>query len=444
MARDVQTYFHAVSDQLVGLLQKDEVLLGNFSAEESDFVRLNKNQVRQAGHVVQRAIGLELIRGRRHAAAAITLAGDLELDRPRLEQTVRELRDRLASLPEDPHLLWSTEVRSSEKVGQRALPPVEDALGEIRRAGEGKDLVGIYAAGGIHRGFMSSLGQRNWYSTWSFNFDWTFYHQKDKAVKEGYAGFRWDPAAFQRKVKLAGDKLGVLGRKARKIDRGQYRVYLSPVAVNELVHMMSWGGFGLKDHKTKQTPLLKMIEEGARLAPGVTLRENTAEGTAPNFQEQGFIRPDHVDLILGGAYKDCLVSPRSSKEYGVPTNGASAREAPLSVDMAAGQLAQDQALAELGTGVWVGNLWYLNFSDRSSCRTTGMTRFATFWVEKGEIVAPLDVMRFDETIYRVLGSNLRGLTREREMLLDAQTYEGRSTTSAHLPGALVEDFTFTL
>lgn len=40
-------------------------------------------------------------------------------------------------------------------------------------------------------------------------------------------------------------------------------------------------------------------------------------------------------------------------------------------------------------------LWYLNFSDRPGGRITGMTRFASFWVEDGRIVAPLNVMRFD-------------------------------------------------
>jgi predicted Zn-dependent protease len=73
-----------------------------------------------------------------------------------------------------------------------------------------------------------------------------------------------------------------------------------------------------------------------------------------------------------------------------------------------------------------------------------MTRFATFWVEDGEIQAPLNVMRFDETLYRVLGENLVGLTAERELILDPNTYHGRSTDSARVPGALVEDFTFTL
>ena len=75
---------------------------------------------------------------------------------------------------------------------------------------------------------------------------------------------------------------------------------------------------------------------------------------------------------------------------------------------------------------------------------TGMTRFATFWVEDGEIKAPLNVMRFDETAYRMLGENLVDLTAEREMILDAGTYFQRSTTSGNLPGALVDDFTFTL
>jgi hypothetical protein len=53
-------------------------------------------------------------------------------------------------------------------------------------------------------------------------------------------------------------------------------------------------------------------------------------------------------------------------------------------------------------------------------------------------------MRFDETIYRMLGENLEGLTKERDLLLDSSTYGARSTSSNRMPGALVKDFTFTL
>jgi predicted Zn-dependent protease len=75
---------------------------------------------------------------------------------------------------------------------------------------------------------------------------------------------------------------------------------------------------------------------------------------------------------------------------------------------------------------------------------TGMTRFATFWVERGAIVAPVDVMRFDDTLFRMLGTNLEALTREREMLLEANTYGERVLASATLPGALLRELNFTL
>ncbi len=440
----MQTYFNQLADAITSQLTGDEVMTCSFHAEDSDFVRFNKSEVRQAGSVQQRELELDLISGQRHCAGSVTLSGDLEEDLGRAKRLLADLRDKRSHLPEDPYLLYATDVQSSEFVKEATLPEKEAAIADIRKAGEGRDLVGIYAAGGVHTGFANSLGQRNWHSSTSYNFDWSFYHSGDKAVKSSYAGFAWDPAAFERKVDWASQQLQVLHHKPHTVEPGRYRVYLTPAALYEIVGMLCWGGFGLKSHRTKQTPLLKMVAEGARLNDDLTLLENTREGAAPNFQEAGFIRPDQVPLIEGGAYKDCLVSPRSAKEYGVATNGATAAETPESVDIAAGALPQEKVLSQLDTGVYVGNLWYLNWSDRSACRTTGMTRFATFWVEGGEIKAPLNVMRFDETAYRMLGDNLVGFTQERELILDPDTYFRRKTTSGRLPGALVEDFTFTL
>lgn len=440
----LQEYFHSITAAVEALLRPEERYTLNFSAEDSDFVRFNRNQIRQAGRVVQRAATLDLIEGRRHVAGSITLSGELASDRARLQTLVRDLRERRAVVPEDPFLLVADNAPSAERIGPNRLPNGRDAVTEIRRAGEGRDLVGIYAAGGIHAGYTSFTGQRNWYSTFSYNFDWSFYHRADKAVKASYAGFEWRPEEFDRKVRWAADQFDVLKHPARTIPPGRYRVYLAPAALGDLVGILNWGGFGLKAHRTRQTPLLKLAAGEARLNPAVTLWENTREGIAPNFQEAGFPRPDRVPLIEGGAYRECLVSPRSAREYGVSTNGASGAEMAQSLDLEPGTLPADRVLQELGTGLLINNLWYLNYSDRSACRTTGMTRFATFWVEGGRIVAPLNVMRFDETIYRVLGEQLAGLTRERELILDSGTYGGRSVESARLPGALVEDFTFTL
>jgi predicted Zn-dependent protease len=441
----MQEYCYRLADHLTSLLQGEERYTCTFDAEDSDFVRFNRSALRQAGTVVQRSVSVNLISGQRHTHGSVSLSGDWDEDSSHVTTLLGNLRAQLPYLPEDPHLLYATDVRSSEHHGENRLPEDTGAIvASILEAGRGKDLVGIYAAGGIHNGFANSFGQRNWFSSYSYNFDWSFYHQGDKAVKCGYAGFVWNPAEFSHKVETAAEQLTVLAQPSRTIEPGRYRVYLAPAALADIVGLLGWSGFGLKDHRTKQTVLLKMVEEGARLHPMVTLQENTVDGVAANFQEAGFIKPDRVTLMENGAFRDCLVSPRSAKEYGVPTNGASGGEMPEALDMAGGRLADHDVLRALDTGVYINNVWYLNYSDRTACRITGMTRFATFWVEHGVIQAPLNVMRFDETLYRMLGDKLAALTSERELILDSGTYGGRSTASSRIPGAIVEDFTFTL
>ena len=440
----MQDYFYTLADTLTGLCQGNEVYTCTFRGEDSDFIRFNHSAIRQAGTVVQRFLNLDLMRGQQHASADIALSGDLEEDRTRLTQRLTSLREQLPYLPVDPHLLYATEVHGSEQIGENRLPASTDAVAAILQAGQGQDLVGFYASGCMYAGFANTFGQRNWFASHSFNCDWSVYHQADKAVKTAYAGFVWDQSEFAQKVATATAQLERLQHPPRTIPPGRYRVYLAPAALDDILQTLCWGGFGLKDHRTKQTTLLKMVEEGLRLHPDVTLYENARDGVAPNFQGAGFIKPDVVSLIEAGALRNCLVSPRSAKEYGVPTNGASDSESPQSLDMAAGTLPRQAVLERLDTGVYINNVWYLNYSDRTSCRMTGMTRFATFWVEHGAIQAPLNVMRFDESLYRMLGEHLLGLTSARELILDTGTYHQRSMGSSRVPGALVDDFNFTL
>ncbi len=269
------------------------------------------------------------------------------------------------------------------------------------------------------------------------------YERGDKAVKTSYAGFDWSAAELERRTGAAREQLALLRIPARRIPAGRYRAYLAPRALEELIGLLSWGGFSAKARAIKRSPLLRM-QEGQTLHNAVTLREHTAAGIAPGFQSDGFVKPGRVTLIERGALGDALVAPRTAQEYGLVCNGAGSGESPQSVEMDAGDLPDEDVLRALDTGLYINNLWYLNFSDRAAARCTGMTRFATFWVEHGKIIAPLEVMRFDDSVYRMLGSNLLGLTRERELLLDSSTYGERSNASSRLPGALIEDFALTL
>jgi predicted Zn-dependent protease len=86
----------------------------------------------------------------------------------------------------------------------------------------------------------------------------------------------------------------------------------------------------------------------------------------------------------------------------------------------------------------------LNWSDRPTGRITGMTRYACFWVEEGEIVAPISNLRFDASLYDFWGDNLLAVTDFAEYIAAVDSYGGRSLGGDLVPGMLIQDFTYTL
>ncbi len=443
-AGSVQSYLDEIVTWATAGLSSSEVLLAHLSGEDSDFVRFNGSSVRQAGAVTQRNLSIDLIDGARHAQGSVSLAQDPSIDRPRLSALIDDLREQRAAAPEDPYLLYATEGANSETSSSGSTPSPGEATNLIIDSVGGRDLVGVYASGDTYTGFANSLGQRNWFQSSTFNFDWSLHLRADKATKNLYAGTEWSNDDYQSKIDWSLQQLAVLDREPIDLVPGGYRTFLAPAAVQEIVDMLSWGGFGLKSHRTLQTPLLRMITDNATFDPAIRITEDIAGGVSPDFQTEGFRRPGEVVLIDGGRLVDTLVSPRSAREYDVPTNGAANHESPVSVAMAPGSLPADGILTALDTGLYVGNLWYLNFSDRGACRTTGMTRFSTFWVDRGEIVAPVNVLRFDDTAFHLFGDQLEGLTDQADTILDPSTYGGRTTDSYRLPGALVGEMSFTL
>jgi predicted Zn-dependent protease len=439
----MEHYFLALARVIDAALGAGERYTASFEAEETDFVRMNRGKVRQPGTVAQRYVAVRLIHDARHAEHVLSLTGDLDADGIAIRDAVAGLRGALPELADDPHLLLPAEVRSTRALRGEPLPPAEQVIAQVLDAAHGTDLVGIYAAGPVWRGFANSEGQRNWHAATTFNLQWSLYHRADKAVKSSHAGFAWDGAAFARKMAEARARLALISRPAKALDPGKYRAYLAPSAMEEIAGLLCWGGFSGRALATKQSALARM-QAGETLDARVSLAEDTQSGVAPMFQSEGFARPGRVNLVDNGALVGSLVSPRTAREFGLPENGANGQEMPESLAMAGGTLAEGDALEALGTGLAIGNLHYLNYSDRPAGRMTGMTRFATFWVEDGKVVAPIDVLRFDDTIYRLLGSNLEALTTQTELLLDSGTYRSRTLSSLELPGALIKEMAFTL
>lgn len=59
-------------------------------------------------------------------------------------------------------------------------------------------------------------------------------------------------------------------------------------------------------------------------------------------------------------------------------------------------------------------------------------------------MAPIEAMRFDDSLYRLLGDELEQLDAEPELLLNDSTWGERATGGMKLPGVLAKSFELTL
>jgi predicted Zn-dependent protease len=440
---DWHRHFLLLADAVEHAQQGAEITLISFSAEQSDFIRFNAAKVRQIGSVSQGKLTLRLIDGARQAYSTLTVCGEADSDLQDVSGALATLRDGLRDAPDDPHLLFDTSQweRSTRRDGK--VPAPQALVRTVDECAKGLDFVGFYAGGTIVRGFASTKGSRGWYEVSNFNFSWSLYDPSGRAIKTSYAGDHWSDATFARKVEQAAARLPILALTPRALAPGRYRSYLAPSALEELLGVTAWSGFSSRAQATSRSELYKLHIGEVALDPRVTLTEDLSLGITPGFNEDGYLRAS-VPLIQDGRSLERLTNARSAREYGLQPNGALDSESPVALSMEGGDLAEDDVLAQLDTGLYIGNLWYVNFSDRMNCRLTGMTRFATFWVENGKIVAPVEAMRFDDSMYRLLGDQLERLGAQPELLLNDSTYGERATGGMHLPGLLARSFELTL
>ena len=434
-----------------------EFACATFEAERSEFARINGARLRQAGRVERAVARIRLVQGDRQAIHQLTLPG-LEQGVGDLASAVHEslasLRQVLADCAPDPLLDVNRDPVQSDdrdtpdgaKAFDRAafMKTVADAAGPA-------DLVGFCAAGPLARGFCSSSGSRQWYQRERVSFDWSIHLPIDaagggdrKAVKASWSGPAFNADQVSQAIADSRRDAQVMARPVMRLAPGDYRALLSPRAFADLLEMLCWGGFSARAHHAGQSPLAWLRSGKTTLSPMLSMAEDLDAGLAPGFQADGYPRPRRTALIDAGRFADWLVSPRTAREYQVAGNAAGDAEMPETLRVQTGSMTAADALAALGTGLSISNFWYLNFSDRPSARVTGMTRFACLWVENGEPVAPVEAMRFDDSLYRLLGDQLVALGDTAVLMPAGDTYDGRATGGIEVPAALLGGLRFAL
>lgn len=439
----MKNYFQDLVKIIKASLLSNEEFTIWFSAEHMDYARFNHAAIRQAGTVEQYYAELSLINNLKHASTNLALAKNLASDSELLIRALKDLREKVAHSSDDPYLMLNKNINSSEHISPHELQDKNFCIDSVLQEAEGLDLVGSYVGGPIYKGFANSFGQFNWFEKSSFVLDTSVYHSGDKAIKQSYCSSRFDKNKFKSKINEARIGLELYNKESLSITPGEYKVYFAPAAVHELLSMLNWGGFSRKALEVKSSPLMPLSAQAKQLSPDFCLSENIRDSVGPDFQSQGFIKQAKTPIISHGKLVNTLISPKTAQEYGLAHNGADENESLCSMDLAAGTLEEKDILKTLGDGLYINNLWYLNFSDRQNGCLTGMTRFLCFVVKNGQPLAPFSVMRFDDSIYRIFGSKLL-LTKSRDMIIDNSTYDERSTSCAILPGIIAENVRFTL
>jgi len=441
---NAQEQFNQLAESIFNDKKQNEFITISFGGERSHFLRFSQSKIRQNGMVHDASLNISLIYDNRKCSGNIPVTGDFNNDIIAAKEELNRLRLEVVQLPVDPFAIVPDKIESSNNVNKGNLLSPKNVPDSIIPSMEGTDVAGIWASGFIFSGNANSLGQKHWFSTETFSLDCSLITKDEKMVKATFADSNWNQEKYDKFMNDSKQKLHHMEKNSIKIDPGNYRTYIASAGVSDLLSMLSWNGISEASIQRGQSALCKMKNEQTKLSPCFSLAEDFRTGLVPKFNGLGEISSETLSLIHDGILKNTLVSSQTAKEYKLDSNYASSGEYIRSPYMAGGDLKEKEVLKKIDTGLYLGNLHYLNWSDNIGGRITGMTRYACFWVENGEIIAPIENMRFDDSLYSFFGNNLESVSEEVVFNAEIGSYNNRSLGGTHCPGILLSSFSLTL
>lgn len=443
----MKNYLKILSTDLFSSLKADEELSLALHSEESEFIRFNHSKVRQNTTVNQHELTLQFQSDSKSYKAAVMLSLNPNHDRSMLLSLIERIRADLELIDENPKVSKMQNHGISEVYKKSQRPSTHDIIKKINSQFSDSDLAGLYCAGPVRQASMNSTGQFHYFENDHFFFDYSIY-DGPRAAKAFYSEDKWSDSQFAAQASLLKNTLSLLNKPQIKIKPGGYRTFLAPMAVAELIQIFNWRAVSRSAFEQGFAPLKKLYTGENLFSPLFSMTENNELGLNSHFNSQGEISPKNLPVIENGVLKNFMINTATAKEYNLVSNNADVgqwnNEAMRSIDVRAGTLNENELLSRLGTGLYLTNLHYINWSDPQAARITGMTRFACFWVENGEIAGPIQDLRFDDTLYNLFGRELADLTRLQSTFINTSTYQKRALGGMRVPGALLNNMNFTL
>lgn len=231
----------------------------------------------------------------------------------------------------------------------------------------------------------------------------------------------------------------------KEIEPGAYRAILEPAAVSELIHWLSYTGFGSKN-----------FHEGTSFLSGRLGRKITGEnvtiyddgldpqGLSVPFDMEG-VPKKRLKLIDKGIASGVVYDTFTAALEGKRTTGHAPfpeePEGPLPdhIFMEGGDARSGDMTEILGKGILVKSFHYVNgLVNPKETVMTGMTRHGTFFVENGKVKYPVRSLRFTENVIKAFG-RIVAASKETE-LFPNNSFQLSSITAPYL---LIDGFNFT-
>lgn len=198
------------------------------------------------------------------------------------------------------------------------------------------------------------------------------------------------------------------GRHPRDLEPGVYPVVLEEYAVQDILHMFSYLGFGARAVQEGRSFMAGRF--GERLVdPRISIWDDGLDihGLPLPFDFEGVPRR-RVDLIKEGVavgvVYDTLTAAREGKRstgHALPAPNPMG-PIPGHLVMAPGDTTKEAMIQNLDYGILVTRFWYTRPVHPKETIITGMTRDGTFVIKNGEIAYPVRNLRFTQNYLEAL------------------------------------------
>jgi PmbA protein len=228
---------------------------------------------------------------------------------------------------------------------------------------------------------------------------------------------------------------------AGDLEPGEYDVLLEEYAVATILEYLSFDGFSALALEEGRS----FMELGQQvMGTNVSIWDDGDDPSGlPSAIDYEGVAKRRVDLVTDGVARAVVHDSATARRAGTTSTGhglpAPNTFGPISWNlfMAPGTDSKARMLSSIDRGLWVTRFHYVNIVHPRKAVLTGMTKDGTFLIEGGQIVRPVQNLRFTQAIPEAF-SRVEAISSETRIV--AAEYSG---INARVPALHIGRFAFT-